>query len=1025
MIMGRKTTFLIISLWLCCMQLVAQDREIKGLVKDQQGIALAGVSVKVKGTNRGVSTGVNGTFSIAVPPNAVLVFTSIGFTTKEQSVGTNREINVVMTDDSRQLDEVVVIGYGTASKKDVTGAVSSVKATQLENENPQNVTDILRGNIPGLNVGLSTSAKGGGDLLVRGKTTLSASTSPLIVLDGVIYSGQLSDINPNDIESVDVLKDASSLAVFGAKAATGVVAITTKKGKSSTPTITLNTNVGLASLARNQKVYDGPGFLRWRSDVMRSGAATPGYLYDNPDNLPAGVTMEQWLNGQNGDPQDLWLNRLGLVANEKKNFLDGKTVNWYDEIFRTGLRQDHTLSMSGRKDEITYYMSLGYLKNENLIYGGEFSTVRARVNLEGKAAKFLTVGMNLQFADRDEGSIEAAWDQLTALSPYGDMYNADGTLRRIPTDDNGLNARNPFLNPTYNGRMDKQNTVFGSIYAKATLPFGITYQLNFSPGLDNYRTFNHSSSLNPNVTTPGGSVTRSNETRYNWQVDNLLKWNKTFNKIHSVDVTLLANAEKYQTWWTQGGNEGFVPNDQLGYHNLSSGIKPVVNSEDKIYTGDALMARLNYGLLQRYNFTVSVRRDGYSVFGSQNKRATFPAAAFAWTFTEEPFMKSALSWLEYGKLRLSYGINGNRDLRNPDNNTVDPYAALTQLNVGKYQLVNNSGSASEVNTIIINNRMGNDNLKWEQTKSFNAGLDFSVLNDRLSGTIEVYDKKTNDLLIRQTLSNVSGYVNVNSNLARVTNRGFEFSLNSKNIKREKFSWSTNLNLFLNRNTIDALSTPNDDIGNGWFIGKDIDVIWDYRILGVWQEDEIEEANKFNKGIKAGDFKLLDVDGNYIYNDQDKQFLGYESPRFIWAMRNEFNLFGNIDFSFQLLSNWGQKKEFNQARNQPGSVGFGRTSSYVVPYWTPDNPINDYARLNSGLSGTSFNVFRDNSFIRLNTVALAYSIPQSISDKLRFKSAKVYMNINNAALYAPTWDYWDPQNNGPTPRYYTLGLNVSL
>ena len=1023
--MGRKTTFLIISLWLCCMQLAAQDREIKGLVKDQQGIALAGVSVKVKGTTKGVSTGLDGTYSITVPPNATLVFTSIGFITKEQSVGSGREVNVILSDDSKQLDEVVVIGYGTASKKDVTGAVSSVKATQLENENPQNVTDILRGNIPGLNVGLSTSAKGGGDLLVRGKTTLSASTSPLIVLDGVIYSGELSDINPNDIESVDVLKDASSLAVFGAKAATGVVAITTKKGKSSTPTITLNTNVGLASLARNQKVYDGPGFLKWRSDVMRSGAATPGYLYDNPDNLPAGITMEQWLNGQNGDPQDLWLNRLGLVANEKKNFLEGRSVNWYDEIFRTGLRQDHTLSMSGRKDEITYYMSLGYLKNENLIEGGEFSTVRARVNLEGKAAKFLTVGMNLQFADRDEGSIEADWDELTALSPYGDMYNEDGTLRRIPTDDNGLNARNPFLNPTYNDRMDKQSTLFGSLYAKATLPFGITYQLNFSPGLDYYRTFNHASSLNPNVTTPGGSVTRANETRYNWQIDNLLKWNRTFNKIHSVDVTLLANAEKYQTWWTQGGNEGFVPNDGLGYHNLSSGIKPTVNSEDKIYTGDALMARLNYGLLQRYNFTLSVRRDGYSVFGSQNKRATFPAAAFAWTFTEEPFLKSALSWLDYGKLRLSYGINGNRDLRNPDNNTVDPYAALTQLNVGKYQLVNNSGSASEVNTIIINNRMGNDNLKWEQTKSFNAGLDFSVLNDRLSGTIEVYEKKTNDLLIRQTLSNVTGYVNVNSNLARVTNKGFEFSLNSRNIKREKISWNTSLNLFLNRNTIDALSTPNDDIGNGWFIGKDIDVIWDYRILGVWQENEIEEANKFNKGIKAGDFKLLDVDGNYVYNDEDKQFLGYKSPRFIWAMRNEFNLFKNFDFSFQLLSNWGQKKEFNQARNQPGSVGFGRTSSYVMPYWTPENPLNDYARLNSGLSGTSFNVFRDNSFIRLNTVALAYSIPQSISNKLRFKSAKIYMNINNAALYAPTWDYWDPQNNGPTPRYYTLGLNVSL
>lgn len=1023
--MRKKLTIILVFLLSVGTLSFAQEHTVKGVVKDKQGIPLPGVSVKVKGTSKGVSSGVNGDYRIAVPPNAVLVFTSIGFAVQEINAGSRSEINITLSDDTKQLDEVVVIGYGTATKKDVTGAISSVKASQLENENPQNVTDILRGNIPGLNVGLSTSAKGGGDLLVRGKTTLSASISPLIVLDGIIYSGQLSDINPNDIESIDVLKDASSLAVYGAKAATGVVAITTKKGKSGAPIITVNTNFGLASLARDQKVYDGPGFLKWRADVMRSGAATPSYLYDNPDNLPEGVTLTQWLNGQSGDPTDLWLNRLGLVANEKANYLAGKTVNWYDEIFRTGLRQDHTVSMSGRKEEVSYYMSLGYLKNENLIKGGEFSTFRARVNLEGKAAKFLTVGLNFQYADRDEGAIEADWNQLTSLSPYGDMYTADGKLRRIPTDDNGLNARNPFLDMTYNSRLNRQNTIFGSLYTKVELPFGITYQLNFSPGIDMYRTFNHSSTNNPNVTTPGGSVTRANETRYNWQVDNLLKWNKTFNKIHTIDVTLLANAEKYQTWWTQAGNEGFVPSDVLGYHNLSSGIKATVDAEDKVATGNALMGRLNYSLMQRYNLTFSVRQDGYSVFGANFKDAVFPSAAFAWTFTEESFMKGKLNWLDYGKLRLSYGINGNRELRNPDNGTLDPYAALQLLTIGKYQLVNNSGTPLEANTVRNGNRMGNDNLKWEQTKSLNAGLDFSVLHDRLSGSIDVYDKRTRDLLVKPTLTNVSGYDNVFSNLAAIKNTGLELSLNSKNVRSEKFTWNTSLNFFFNRNKIERLATTSDEPGNGWFIGKDVDVIWDYKILGVWQESELEEANKFNKGIKAGDFKLEDVDGNYTYNDLDKQFIGYKTPRFVWALRNEFNIFRNIDFSFQLLSNWGQKKQFNQAKNQPGSVGFGRSSSYILPYWTPSNPLNDFARLNSGLSGASFNVWRDNSFIRLNTVAVAYSLPQYLAGKLKVKSAKVYLNVNNAALYAPTWDYWDPQNDGPTPRYYTLGLNVSL
>jgi len=1002
----------------------AQDRTVKGVVKDKGGSPIPGVSVKVKNSSTGASTGTKGEYAITVGQNAVLIYSAVGFTPQEIPVNNRTEINLTLNDDVQGLSEVVVIGYGTAQKKDVTGAISSIRATRLENENPQSVADILKGNIAGLSVGLETSAKGGGSLLVRGKTTLSAGTSPLIVLDGVIYNGQLSDINPNDIESVDVLKDASSLAVFGAKAATGVVAVTTKKGKGDTPTITLNTNFGIAELAQNMRPYSPQGFLDWRADVMRSGATTASYLYNNPDNLPEGVTLTQWLNGQSGDPTDLWLNRLGLLANEKANYIDGKTVNWYDEIFRKGLRQDHTLSVSGKKSDVTYYMSLGYLKNENLIKGGEFSTVRSRINLEAQAAKFLTLGMNVQYAQRDEGAIEADWAQLVNLSPYGDMYNADGSLRRIPTDDNGLNARNPFLDMTYNDKMDKQNTLFASLYAKTKLPFGITYQLNFSPGIDMYRTFNYRSSKNPNVTTVGGQVTRANETQYNWQLDNLLKWNKTIADIHNFDVTLLANTEKFQTWWTEAGNQGFVPGDVLGYHNISSGVLATVNSEDKIYTGDALMARLNYSLKQRYNLTLSVRRDGYSVFGINAKRATFPSAAFAWSFTEESFMKS-VSWLNYGKLRVSYGINGNRDLRNPDNNTIDPYAALNQLVVDKYQTVNGSGAASDVNTVVIGNRLPNPNLKWEQTASLNVGLDFSVLKERISGSVDVYNKKTTDLLVRPTVTSVTGYQNVYSNLAEVNNKGLEITLNSQNITDGKIKWNSSFNFALNRNKIVKLATTANEPGNGWFIGQDIDVIWDYKILGVWQENEIAEANKFNKGIKAGDFKLKDTDGNYVYTEADKQFQGYKTPRFTWSLRNEFNIYKSFDFSFLLISNWGQYKQYDQAKNQPGSVGFARQTSYQIPYWTPANPINDYARLNSGASGTSFSVFRKNSFIRLNTIALAYTLPANLLSSIRVKSAKVYMNVNNAAVYATDWNFWDPQNNGPTPRYYTLGLNVSL
>ena len=1028
--MTRKATLLIAFALACFTLASAQNITVKGIVKDSQGLPVPKASVKIKGLSNGTYTELNGSYSISVSPTAILIFTSIGFATQEQQVNNRSLINVTLLDDAKQLNEVVVIGYGTATKKDVTGAVSSVKATQLENENPNSVADILRGNIPGLNVGVPTTnngAKGDGSLLVRGKTTLSASTSPLIVLDGVIYIGQLSDINPNDIESVDVLKDASSLAVFGAKAATGVVAITTKKGKSSTPVITFNTNFGVSQIGSKQKLYDGPGYLKWRADVARNGKTEKAYKYSDPNNLPEGVTMEMWLDGQTTtNPTDLWLSRLGLFANEKTNYLAGKTTNWYNEIFREGARQDHTVSISGRKEEVNYYMSLGYLENENIVKGGEFNTVRARLNLDAKAARFLTLGMNLQFAGRDEGAIPAGYSQdtqagqysLTAYSPYGDMYNADGTLRTRPTDD-VANVLNPFLDNTYNNRLNKQNTLFGTIFGKVNLPFGFTYQLNFSPGIDMYRTFEHTSSKNPRE-AKGGSASRAQETRYNWQLDNLLKWNKTFASIHNFDLTLLVNAEKYQSWWTKTSNEGFAPNDDLGYGDLRSGKLLVVENDDRVFTGDALMARLQYSLRNKYLLTSSIRRDGYSAFGQKNPRAVFPAAAVAWVFTEESFLKK-ISWLNYGKLRLSYGINGNREIR--ENNTINPYSALAYVDAGKYPAIV-GGTVSDISTLRINERMGNEGLKWEKTTSINAGLDFSVLQNRISGSLEVYNKKTTDLLVLQALSEVSGYKEVNSNIARVDNNGFELSLNSKNLSKENFNWSSGLIFSLNRNIIKDLG-GSDNPTNGWFVNHDIDAIWDFRIQGIWQQDEAAEAAKFGKGIVPGDFKLQDVNNDYVYNDADKQFIGYKSPRFIWSLRNDFNFYKQFDFSFQLISNWGQKAQDNYRKNYPGSIGLMRSSSYELPYWTPDNPINDYARLNSGSSGNSFNVWINNSFIRLSTVSLGYSIPRSLANKAKLQSAKIYVNASNAGVYAPDWNIWDPQNDGPTPRIFSVGLNVSL
>ncbi|MGN8067636.1 SusC/RagA family TonB-linked outer membrane protein [Mucilaginibacter sp. SG564] len=1037
--MRKQITLLILFFLASSMLALAQELPVTGTVKDDKG-PVPGVTVKVKGTGKGVATDFKGHYVINAPSNAILVFSIVGYASQEQPINGRNQINVTLAEDNKQLNEVVVVGYGTRQKKDVTGSVSSVKATQLENENPTSIGDILKGNVAGLSVSMNTSAKGGGDLLVRGKTTLTANTSPLIVLDGVIYNGQLADINPNDIESVDVLKDASALAVYGSKAATGVVAVTTKKGKNGPPVITLNTNFGLAELSKNQKVYSPQGFLDWRADVLRSTNTTnPYYQYTDPRKLPAGVTVDQWmaLTGATGDPVDQWLSRLGLVPNERANYVADKTIDWADLVFRKGFRQDHTVSMSGKKDEVNYYMSLNYTKNQNLIQGGQFSNVRARMNLEGQAGKFLTLGMNAQYAVRNEGAIEADWTQITNNSPYGDFYDPKtGELARIPTDDAGLNARNPFLNNHYDESMNIQNTLFANLYGKLKLPFGITFQTNFTPGFDSYRNFYHTSSKNPNNTIVGGTASRAMENRYSYQIDNLLKWNHTFGEIHNIDVTLLANKEKYQSWYTYEYNEGFSPNDDLSFHNIGAGNKPSVSSDDRVYTGDALMGRVNYTLLNRYLLTASVRRDGYSAFGQRFPRATFPSVALGWIFTDESFMKKA-EWLNYAKLRVSYGVNGNRDLRD-GNGTVDPYRALSVITTGKYPLVSPTGVAT-ANSAIYVSQMQNDQLKWEQTASLNLGLDFTVINNRLSGSIDVYNKKTTNLLVQRAIPDVTGFKSVIANIGELNNKGMELNLSSKNITKGNIIWNTTLNFFFNRNTIKHLygkaavtdangnttMVENSDLGNGWFIGKDIDVVWDYKVLGVWQTDEKDEAKKY--GAVPGDFKLEKLvnsgPNQYKYTNDDKQYLGYRSPRFTWSLRNDFNIYKNFDFSFLLLSNWGQLKQYNQALNSPGSVGFGRSTSYVQPYWTPTNPINDYARLNSGFSGTTVNVYRKASFIRLNTISLGYNFPKQWVNRLKMQSMKLYANVNNAAVYSPDWNFWDPENNGPTPRYMSVGLNV--
>ncbi|MEO5591558.1 MAG: SusC/RagA family TonB-linked outer membrane protein [Chitinophagaceae bacterium] len=1043
----HKIPLMLCMVLLCSTGIVSAQNliTVEGNINAKEGLAaITNVSVTVKGSKNGTTTDDQGHYRLqGVPSNGTLVFSSVGYAPQTVAVSGRTQIGIsLVAAEGPKLDEVVVVGYGTRSKKDVTGAVSQIKATQLENENPGNVTDVLRGNIAGLSISQtnSASAKGGGDLLVRGKSSVNAGTSPLVVLDGVIYPGQLADINPNDIATIDVLKDASSAAVFGAKAASGVVLITTKKGSGGAkPTITFNTNVGYGELARNQPLYDGPGFVSWRTDVLKSiNVSAQPYRFNDPRTLPSDITVDQWKAYDNslGDPIDIWLNRLKLYPVEIANYKAGKQTNWYDMMFHKGLRQDHTVSIGNRNDKVSYYMSMNYTNNQGVILGDAFKTFRTRINLEAKAAKFMTVGINMQFADRDESQVPVDWGQMVNASPYGEKYKADGvTLRDSPNDDVGNNI-NPFLGYVYTTRLQKTNTLFGSLYAKGDLPFGFSYQVNYTPNFEFYRYFNGNSARNFQYAARKGQATRTDQTTFNWQIDNLLKWNKTFGE-HQFDVTFLFNAEKFQSWRNQMDNEGFDPNDKLGYHNIGSGIKPVISSDDQYSTGDALMGRLNYTFKQRYLLTASLRRDGYSAFGQGNPRATFPSVAVGWVFSDENFMKNN-TWLTYGKLRASWGINGNRD--------IGRYNALSDLSTGKYQYVKADGTVVLVSQLFVN-RLQNPNLQWERTTSYNLGLDFTLFKNLLSGSIEVYKKSTRDLLILRALPDVTGFSNVWDNLGQVDNKGIELTLNSNIMTRNNFSWRATGTFSLNRNKIVHLyglvdvidpatgkvtgQIEKDDIANRWFIGHDLDQVWDLKVLGIWQQNEATEAAKY--GVAPGDFKVQDVNGDGKFSDADRQFLGYKTPRFQWSLRNEFTLFKNIDFAFQIYSIWGQYNDFNQAKNNSGFID--RQNSYLYPYWTKEKPGNDYARLFSSNGSAGFNVYRHTSNIRLNTVSIGYTLPKALVHKARIESLKIYANVNNVAAYQPDWNYWDAEyrnrdSNGNIsiaipPRYYTLGLNLTF
>jgi TonB-linked SusC/RagA family outer membrane protein len=1006
------------------------QKTISGTVTDQStGEPLPGVNVLGKGTTAGTVTGIDGNYRITLEDEVTtLIFSSIGYTSQEVEINGRSTINIAMAEDIQSLEEVVVVGYGTVKKKDLTGAVGRIEAEDFEKQASTSVLEFLSGTVAGFNSNQNASASGGGSLEVRGRNSLNANTEPLIVLDGVIYNGSLQDINPADIESVDILKDASSAAVFGARAASGVVLVTTKKGIGGKPKINLSSKVGIASPARDFKPFDADGYLDFRRDYFRVAEPREEYYYHNPAELPNNVPLEEWRNYSN-NPQDdntqEWLGRLNFFDPEVENYIAGNTVDWYDEVMQSGVRQMHDLSISGKKDNISYFWSIGYTNNEGIIRGDQFSTVRSRLNLDAAVNDWLNVGVNAQYADRNDSAIPADLGDMYRVSPYGSFFSADGTINQFPHE--YPLASHPLIDNFEKEELNTTNSLFAVTYANVKLPLGFNFKVSFQ----NRYQFDKNYNFWPSTTPRGGRNNpngiglgeRTDSQLHEWMVDNILSWNKTFG-LHTFNATFLYNVEKLQRWSSFQTNANFAPNENLGYSGLQFGTNPSVSNNDGVRTGDALMARVNYNFDERYLITASVRRDGFSAFGQQNPRAVFPAIALGWRLSEESFFPNS-GWFERLKLRASWGVNGNR--------SVGDYAALARLGQNLYL----DGSGVVVG--VFNSTLANPGLQWEQTEAINLGIDFGLFNNRIDGSIELYSMTTNDLLLERRLPEITGYESITTNLGEILNQGVEFSLNTVNVDNQNFSWRSGVVFSLNRNEIQRLWGDTEevevngevitrevpDIANRWFPGQAIDRIWDYDIIGIWQQNEEELADEY--GLAPGDFKAVDVNGDGSYRElDDKVFLGWRDPRYRIGFRNDFTFLKNFTASVFIRGDIGHSAPMGEFRHGSSNV-YDRVNTFNLPYWTPENASNEYPKLDNDFSGFEGNVqkYLSRSFIRIQDITLSYNIPKTAIERIGMDNASVFTSIRN--LYSfDNWLDWDPESGStPMPRIITFGVNVSL
>lgn len=989
-----------------------QSRKISGTVKDQNGESVIGANVSVKGTTVGTITDIDGNFILEVPENVVIQISYIGYITQEISLGNKDYLDVLLKEDSQSLDEIVVIGYGTAKRKDFTGSVSSVK---LENSpislsTNTNALESLKGNVTGLDIGATNTVGGTPSMQIRGQNSISGSNDPLVVVDGVIFMGNINDINPNDIASYDVLKDATSAAAYGSRSANGVIIVTTKKGKKGKPVIHFNAKGSMQSWHLKPELMNGQQWL----DATAAANRYSDYSF--------------------------------LVPQEELNLNSGKEVNWLDEISRTGWTQDYQAAVSGAGDRMNYYLSASYTESGGVIKGDDYERISILAKINTDITSWLQIGLDAAYTRTDYSGVGANIWSATILSPYAMMYRPNGMLEAIPDGTRGRS--NPLWgidDESKKENVDLRDNLRANAYAVVKCPWisGLSYRLNYAGNL-NYKKlgdFTHESYTVPvgsydddyrySVTTQNSYLSSAggkmeNEKTTSYVIDNILNYNQVFGK-HSIDLTAVATRDyqKVESHTLSGNDFAANGNTVLGLNGLHYASTQKISLDNWKRTNIGYLGRASYSFDDTYYMTVSYRRDGSSVFGTNNKWGDFWAIGSAWRITNEPFIKGA-EFLDDMKIKLSWGKNGNQGLKQ--------YSTLSQAVTGHsggiYYPFGNSGKPSYG---INQSTIGNSDLGWETTEAWNMGFESTWLNSRLFFDVDVYFSKTYDQIFSRSIPVMTGFGSMYSSMGEVKNRGVEATIRTVNIQNKVFNWTTGLTFWLNRNKLvhlygedlDGNGKEDDDIGNGLFIGESIHSIFGYEQDGIVQTNDTEymEAN----GVSAGTPKYVDKNKDGMINEKDRSIIGNKAPNFKLNLSNTLQ-YKNWELYVMIAGVFGGNGYYQEGNTNAYITGGDRqwfaSNGLYIPYWTEANPSNKYPA--ATFTGDSYFLgLQSRAYVRLQDVTLSYTFNQPWVNNMGINNFKLFITGKNLATITG-WDGGDPETgNTALSETYPIMTNVSL